>query len=68
MLNKKDLAARLSISVSMVNKLLAKGMPHIKIGKSVRFDYDEVLTWIKERNKSRTKNSWIRSDVWWNIQ
>ena len=49
MLNKKELAQKLSISVSMVNKLLTQGMPRIKIGKSVRFDYDEVLKWIKER-------------------
>jgi excisionase family DNA binding protein len=49
MLKKQDLAEKLNISVPMVDKLMREGMPKIKIGKSVRFDYDEVLKWIKER-------------------
>lgn len=49
MLNKKELAEKLGISVSMVNKLLAQGMPKINIGKSVRFECEEVVKWIKER-------------------
>lgn len=49
MLNKKELAKELSISVSMVDKLLAQGMPHLKIGKSVRFELTEVMNWIKRR-------------------
>jgi excisionase family DNA binding protein len=49
MLKKQDLAEKLNISVAMVDKLMREGMPKIKIGKSVRFDYDEVLKWIKER-------------------
>ena len=49
MLNKKELAQKLSISVSMVNKLLTQGMPRINIGKSIRFEYEEVVKWIKER-------------------
>lgn len=47
MLNKKELAKELSISVSMVDKLLAQGMPHLKIGKSVRFELQEVKDWLK---------------------
>lgn len=49
MLNKKELAKELSISVSMVDKLLAQGMPHLKIGKSVRFELQEVKDWLKRR-------------------
>ena len=51
MLKKKDLAEKLNISVPMVDKLMREGMPKIKIGKSVRFDYDEVLKWIKNEGK-----------------
>lgn len=50
MLKKQELAEKLNISVPMVDKLMREGMPKIKIGKSVRFDYDEVLKWIKEKN------------------
>ena len=41
MLNKKELAGLLGISISMVDKLLHKGMPHIKVGTLVRFDFNE---------------------------
>lgn len=51
MLNKEELAKELNISVPMVNKLMRQGMPRIKIGTAVRFDYEEVLTWLKERGK-----------------
>ena len=51
MLKKTELAEKLNISVPMVDKLMREGMPRIKIGKSVRFDYEEVLTWLKERGK-----------------
>ena len=49
MLNKKQLAKKLNISIPMIDKLMKNGMPKIKIGKSVRFEYEEVLKWIKER-------------------
>lgn len=51
MLTKKQLMEKLNISLPTVGKLMKQGMPYIKIGKAVRFDYDEVLKWIKERNK-----------------
>ena len=51
MLNKKELAKELNISESMVNKLIAKGLPHIKVGSAVRFNLDEVIKWLKERGK-----------------
>jgi excisionase family DNA binding protein len=49
MIKKQELANKLNISVPMVDKLMREGMPRVKIGKSVRFDYDEVLKWLKER-------------------
>ena len=49
MLKKQELADKLNISVAMVDKLMREGMPKLKIGKSVRFDYEQVLKWIKER-------------------
>lgn len=49
LLDKKEIAKELNLSVSMINKLMTKGMPYIKIGKSVRFDSDEVKNWIKAK-------------------
>ena len=51
MLNKKELADKLRISVPMVDKLMREGLPRIKIGKSVRFEYEEVVRWLKEKGK-----------------
>lgn len=51
MLNKKELAKELNISESMVNKLIAQGLPHIKVGSAVRFNLNEVINWLKERKK-----------------
>lgn len=51
MLDKKELAQHLGISISMVNKLIAKGLPHIKVGSAVRFELEEVMKWLKEGGK-----------------
>ena len=48
---KKELANKLKVSLSTINNLIKKGVPHIKMEKAVRFDFDEVLKWIKERGK-----------------
>ena len=50
-LDKKQVAEKFGISISTVNNYMREGMPFYKIGagKLVRFDYDEVLKWIKER-------------------
>ena len=49
MLNKNQLAVKLSVHANTVYNLIKEGMPHIKIGKKYRFDYEEVLTWLKNR-------------------
>ena len=38
----------LEISRSTVYRLMAKGMPNIKVGSVHRFPIDQVLTWLKE--------------------
>lgn len=51
MVDKKKMAELLDISVSMVNKLMAQGMPYVKVGKAVRFEPEVVIQWLKERSK-----------------
>lgn len=48
---KKELAELLKVSQTTINRLLIKGLPHIKVGGQVRFEFSEVLLWIKERGK-----------------
>jgi predicted DNA-binding transcriptional regulator AlpA len=49
LLNKKEIAKELHLSVSMIDKLMTQGLPYIKIGKAVRFDPVEVKEWVKNR-------------------
>lgn len=52
LLNKQEIAKELRLSVSMVDKLMKQGLPFIKIGKSVRFDCEQVKKWVLQRSKN----------------
>jgi excisionase family DNA binding protein len=43
-----DLMDVLEISRSTVYRLMAKGMPNIKVGSVHRFPIEQVLKWLKE--------------------
>ena len=49
MLTKKELAEELKISIPTIDRQLKLGMPHVKIGKAVRFEKEEVIRWLKEQ-------------------
>lgn len=51
MYTKKQLAERLNISISTIDRLMIKGMPYLKIADAVRFEYEEVVAWIKSNQK-----------------
>jgi excisionase family DNA binding protein len=51
MLTKKELAAKLKLSIPTIDRLMKKGMPFFKIGKSVRFDEEIVNEWLKKYQK-----------------
>ena len=50
-IDKKELSKKLKVSISTIDRLMAKGMPIIKIGKTVRFNFDDVLEWLKQNGK-----------------
>jgi excisionase family DNA binding protein len=47
LLSAPDLCELLLCCDSTLRKLLAKGLPHYKLGKVYRFDEKEVLAWLK---------------------
>ena len=49
-LTKKQLGQWMQVSSSTVDNWLAKGMPHIKLGKAVRVSLDEVTEWHRRRS------------------
>ncbi len=49
LLTKKQLADRLALSPSFINKLMSEeGLPHFKIGRAVRFRVREVVAWLQK--------------------
>lgn len=49
MLTKEELAEELKVSIPTIDRQMKIGMPHIKIGKAVRFELDEVVKWLKDK-------------------
>ena len=47
---KTQLAQSMQVSLSTVDCWLAKGMPHIKLGRAVRVDWGEVTEWHRRRS------------------
>src|SRR5258708_19584121 len=52
--NKRQLAARLGVSVRTIDNLMARGLPHIKLtSKLTRFPRGPVDEWLAERQVRR---------------
>lgn len=57
-LTKKEVCEIFRISESSLNRLIAKGLPIIKIGKAVRFKLSIVERWlIEEREMKKDGNA-----------
>jgi len=52
--NKRQLAARLGVSVRTIDNLLVRGLPHLKLTrKLIRFPRAAVNEWLAERQVRR---------------
>lgn len=51
LIGKRELAERLDVSQTTINRLLVEGLPHIKVRGQVKFYFSEVFIWLKERGK-----------------
>lgn len=45
----KDLCERLQVTRQSIYDWRKQGMPSHKFGRLVRFDYDQVIKWLSER-------------------
>lgn len=53
LIGKKRLAESLAVSVSFVEKMMREeGLPHVKLGKAVRFRLSEVQAWLQRRSRA----------------
>ncbi len=58
LLNKKEIAERLNVSVRTISELQNEGLPIVKLRKRILFDYNQVLLWAKEKDiKGYRKNN-----------
>jgi len=56
LLTKKELAECWKVSERTISNLQTEGLPTVPFGTSIRFDYEECLTWAKDRRiKGRGK-------------
>lgn len=60
LLTKKELARRWKVSERTISNLQAEGLPPVPFGKSIRFDYEEVLTWAKEKGTKNYRKNKLR--------
>ena len=52
LLTKKQLAEKLELSQSYISLLMKdEGLPHLKIGRAVRFKISEVAVWLLKRSR-----------------
>ncbi|MEY3901905.1 MAG: Helix-turn-helix domain [Pseudomonadota bacterium] len=52
LIGRKELAQFLGVSPSFISKMMVlEGLPHVRIGRAVRFDVNEVRKWLFSRRK-----------------
>lgn len=51
LLNNKEIAEFLGVSLATIYRLREKGLPVIKIADSARYDVEEVMKWVREQNE-----------------
>lgn len=51
MINAKEFAKKINKHYNTIYKWIKKGMPCIKTDKDYMIDYDEVITWLKNRKE-----------------
>jgi excisionase family DNA binding protein len=52
LMNMKELMGFLKVKRSTIYKLREEGLPVIHLGRVVRFDREEIIRWLKDRQQS----------------
>ncbi len=60
LLDRKQLAALLGISERSISDLQNDGMPCLRFGRCVKFDYEKILEWAAKRPDRRRGKSKLR--------
>lgn len=57
LMNMSELMAFLKVKRSTVYRLRDQGLPSIHLGRVVRFDREEVIRWLRTRQRSHTETT-----------
>lgn len=57
LITKKELSDKTRFSIGTIDRLMRDGMPHVKLERAVRFDYEEVERWLKDGGKSNVQSN-----------
>lgn len=49
--NLQQLSHKLSVHPNTIYKLIKKGLPCTRVGRDYRFNFEEVETWLKEKQQ-----------------
>ena len=56
LLTPAEVAKRLKVKVSYLDRLRRRhGLPHVRVGKEIRFNLEAVLGWLEQRSKAQGK-------------
>lgn len=55
LLNRDELARKLRVCKTTVDKLVKDGLPRIFVGRQPRFNYPDVLDWLKGQTTTSTE-------------
>lgn len=53
LLTSAELAAELGVSITTVRRLIAAGMPALRLGRIYRFRLEQVLAWLERRGRRK---------------
>jgi excisionase family DNA binding protein len=52
LLNAQDMMELFKVTRQTINNWMKQGLPHIKIGKTLRFDKQEVIAWVEDYRRN----------------
>lgn len=55
LVDKRELARSLAVSLATITRLVQEGAPHTFVGSSPRFDVEAFRTWLDERGRRGTQ-------------
>ncbi len=57
----EELVAYLKISRATMNRMMRRGLPHVRVGRILRFDKHEVDGWLMTHRDTPTKTTKART-------